>query len=119
VSLRSLLDRALVSRSELEAHEEHREVLASGCTPVGRLRPRQRVRVTGVLRSVTVRPRQGVRAFVAELYDGTGAVRLVFLGRRSVPGLVAGRHVLAEGLVAQVDGENVLFNPRYELKVVR
>ena len=118
MSLRSVLDRALASRAELDDAVEREEVVEAGCTPIASLAPRSRVRVTGVLRSVTVRPRAGVHAFEAELYDGSGALRLLFLGRREVPGVEAGRHMVAEGLVVEVDGDRVIFNPRYELRAL-
>jgi len=117
VSLRAVLERAFASRSELDDAAERSEAVEAGCTPISGLEPRTRVRVTGVLRSVTVRPREGVQAFEAELYDGSGAITLVFLGRRDVPGVEAGRHLVVEGLVADLDGGRVIFNPRYELRV--
>jgi len=116
VSLRAVLDRAFASRTELDDAEERSEVVEAGCTPLAEAETRSRVRVTGVLRSVTVRPRAGVQAFEAELYDGSDAIRLLFLGRRQIPGIEAGRHVVAEGLVAELDGSRVIFNPRYELR---
>lgn len=117
MSLRAVLERAFASRAELDDAVEREEVVETGCTPIASITPRSRVRITGVLRSVTVRPRAGVQAFEAELYDGSSTVRLIFLGRREVPGVEAGRHLVAEGLVAQVDGDLVIFNPRYELRV--
>ncbi|MDQ2625349.1 MAG: OB-fold nucleic acid binding domain-containing protein [Actinomycetota bacterium] len=119
MSLRSVLDRAFASRAELDDAEERSEVLDAGCTPVAAVEPRSLARVTGVVRSVTVRPRAGVQAFEAELYDGSGSLRLLFLGRRQIPGLDVGRHLVAEGRVAELDGGRVIFNPRYELRAHR
>jgi|SRR5690554_5538776 len=116
MSLRSVIDRALASRSELDDAAERSEAIEAGCTPIAAVEPRTRSRVTGVLRSVTWRPRDGVQALEAELYDGSGALTLVFLGRRLIPGIEAGRHLRAEGLVVELDGERVVFNPRYELR---
>lgn len=119
MSLRAALDRALASRVELDAAEERLVAAETGCTAIADVPLRRRVRVSGVLRSVTVRPREGVRALAAELYDGSGSLTLVFLGRRDVPGIEAGRHLIAEGLVADLDGTRTLFNPRYELRAAR
>lgn len=116
MSLRSVIDRAFASRSELDDAAERSEAVESGCMPIAALEPRSRSRVTGVLRSVTVRPRDGVQALEAELYDGSGALSLVFLGRRLIHGIEAGRHLVAEGLVVELDGERVIFNPSYELR---
>ncbi len=116
MSLRAVLERALASRSELDDAEERSESAGAGCTPISTLEARSRVRVAGVLRSITVRPRAGVQALEGELYDGSGAITLVFLGRREIPGIEAGRHLVAEGLVADLDGGRVIFNPHYELR---
>jgi RecG-like helicase len=85
-------------------------VLAMGAAP-----DRRRVTVHGAIRSVTIRPRTGTSALEAELYDGTGAVTLVFLGRRQVSGVECGRTLTATGLVTRHQDHRVMFNPRYEL----
>ena len=117
MSVRAVLDRVLASRGEVDAAEERSVAVEQGCTPIADVMPRRRVRVGGVLRSVTVRPREGVRALAAELYDGSGALTLVFVGRREVRGIEAGRHLVAEGLVVEQAAGPVIFNPRYELRV--
>lgn len=119
MSVRSVLDRALASRAELDDAEERSGAIESGCTPIASVEPRARVRVTGVLRSVTVRPSVGVQAFEAELYDGSGSIDLLFLGRHQIPGIEVGRHLVAEGLVAELDAGRVIFNPSYELTARR
>ncbi|HEX2858024.1 MAG TPA: OB-fold nucleic acid binding domain-containing protein [Propionibacteriaceae bacterium] len=55
------------------------------------------------------------RGLEAELDDGTGTVRLVWLGRPSVPGIVAGRRLRVTGRLTQSDGRRTIFNPRYQL----
>lgn len=72
--------------------------------------------MAGTLRTVTLRPRGGNPALEAELYDGTGVVNLVWLGRRRIAGIEPGRKLRAEGLVSVQDGRKVIFNPRYELR---
>ena len=51
----------------------------------------------------------------AELYDGSGAITLVWLGRRRISGISPGRDVQVHGRVGMQDGTPVLYNPRYEL----
>ena len=110
------LHQALASRAEIEAGEEREQAARSaGCTPVSDLRDRAQATVSGVLRSVTLRPREGVPALEAELYDGSGSLDLVWLGRRQIHGVEPGRRLRAEGLVCTVDGRRTVFNPRYEL----
>lgn len=114
--LREALRSALASRDEVAADEERRvAALQVGATPVARLRSRRRATVTGVLRSVVLRPADRVQAVEAELFDGSGSVDLVWLGRRRIAGIEPGRRARAEGLVTDVKGRRVMFNPRYEL----
>jgi hypothetical protein len=80
------------------------------------VRARDRVAVTGTLRTVTLRPRAGVPALVAELYDGSGSISLVWLGRRQIAGIEPGRRVTCFGRVAHDHDQPVIFNPRYELR---
>lgn len=116
MSLRETLRSALASRDEVAADEERRvAALQTGTTPVSRLRSRRRATVTGVLRSVVLRPADRVQAVEAELFDGSGSVDLVWLGRRRIAGIEPGRRARAEGLVSDVKGRHVMFNPRYEL----
>ncbi len=105
------------SQAEIEADEERRDAHRSvGCTPVDQLSNRSRASVSGVIRSVTLRPREGVPALEAELYDGSGSIDLVWLGRREIGGIAPGRRLKIEGLVCLVDGRRTVFNPRYELR---
>ncbi|MFC6341957.1 OB-fold nucleic acid binding domain-containing protein, partial [Nocardioides hankookensis] len=57
----------------------------------------------------------GVPALEAELSDGTGAITVVWLGRRRITGIAPGRSMSVVGRIGQQDGERILYNPRYEL----
>jgi hypothetical protein len=117
MSLKERLKMAVASQAEIEADEERQDAHRSvGCTPVDQLSNRSRASVSGVIRSVTLRPREGVPALEAELYDGSGALDLVWLGRREIAGISPGRRLKIEGLVCLVDGRKTVFNPRYELR---
>jgi hypothetical protein len=115
LDVKGALQRAFASQDEIEADEERTEAIRYGCTPVSDLPERRRATVHGVIRSVTLRPRQGVPALEAEVYDGTGSLDVVWLGRREISGIEPGRRGSFEGLVCGVDGRRTLFNPRYEL----
>lgn len=114
-SFRKLLHRMTSSRGELEAEELQEETEEAGGTPIRSCAERQRVSVCGTLRTVTLQPRGGVPAVEAELYDGSGIIELVWLGRRRIGGIEPGRMLRAHGLVTAQDGRKVMFNPRYEL----
>jgi hypothetical protein len=102
--------------SEIEAEELREDVEEEGATPVVDCSDRQRVRIVGTLRSVTLRPRAGIPALEAELWDGSAPVELIWLGRRQIPGIEPGRRLSAEGLVQVMGDARVIFNPRYTLK---
>ncbi|MFF9869117.1 OB-fold nucleic acid binding domain-containing protein [Streptomyces sp. NPDC013953] len=113
---RRMLDRLSSSQGDLESEELQEDAHASGCTPISACGDRQVVTVTGTLRTVTLRPRAGVPALEAELFDGTDPLDVVWLGRRSIVGIEPGRRLIASGRISMSHGRRVLFNPKYELR---
>ncbi|MET7616761.1 OB-fold nucleic acid binding domain-containing protein [Streptomyces sp. NPDC005408] len=113
---RRMLDRLSTSQQDLESEELQEDAQASGCTRIAECHDRQIVRVTGTLRTVTLRPRAGVPALEAELFDGTAPLDVVWLGRRSIVGIEPGRRLIASGRISMSHGRRVLFNPKYELR---
>ena len=113
--LRTALSRWTVDREQLQAEDVQERAAAMGGTPCAQLSGRRRASVSGVLRTVTLRPRAGVPALEAELFDGTGTLTLIWLGRRHIPGIAPGTAVRVEGLVGCDDGSKTLYNPRYEI----
>ncbi|CAG6397504.1 ATP-dependent DNA helicase RecG [Actinacidiphila cocklensis] len=113
-----MLDRLSSSQEELHSEELQEETRAVGCTRIKDCSDRQIVSVTGTLRTVTLRPRAGVPALEAELFDGSAALDVVWLGRRSITGIEPGRRIIASGRISMNRGRPVLFNPKYELRPV-
>jgi len=114
--LRRAVTRLASSAKEHEAQELQKGCVELGAVAVSDLPDRELVRVAGTLRTVTLRPRAGVPALVAELYDGSGSISLVWLGRRQIPGIEPGRSLVASGRVTRDHEQPVIFNPRYELR---
>ncbi|MDN5894701.1 MAG: OB-fold nucleic acid binding domain-containing protein [Nocardioides sp.] len=77
---------------------------------------RERVRISGRLRTVTLRPRGGVPALEAELDDGTGVITVIWLGRRRITGISPGRSLTVEGRINVQNQIRVIYNPKYELE---
>jgi hypothetical protein len=75
--------------------------------------PRGRVTLSGRLLGVECHHRPGP-CVEAILDDGTGRLGLRWMGRRAVPGIVAGALVSVEGTVVEERGRPVLLNPIYE-----
>ncbi|MFI7589238.1 OB-fold nucleic acid binding domain-containing protein [Spongisporangium articulatum] len=113
--LRKRFARLVAPQHQVHAEQEREESARLGGTPIDQLTMRQPAMVCGTLRSVTLRPRGGVPALVAELYDGTGSVSVVWLGRRQISGIECGRRLRVKGLVTEVNDQRVIYNPRYEL----
>jgi hypothetical protein len=104
--------------STMEADHLRQEYARSGGSdhmPIADAPDRERVKLRGVLRTVTLRPRAGVPALEAELDDGSGVITLVWLGRRRIAGIEPGRSIGVEGRIGAHDGVRVVYNPRYEL----
>jgi hypothetical protein len=105
------------STDDQHARDMRREFATeeAGLDRIGDAEDRERVRLHGTLRSVTLRPRGGVPALEAELYDGTGSITVIWLGRRQIAGVVPGRSVQVSGRIGLHDGHRIMYNPRYEL----
>jgi amino acid transporter len=82
---------------------------------VRQVRWRNRATLEGRIRSVYVGPVSGSPALEAELYDETGGITLVFLGRRSIPGIEPGAKIRVEGMVGETEGYLAMTNPSYRL----
>lgn len=112
--------RASISRWANQDHDEARElrkdIRKAGLVPIRDAPDREPVTVQGTLRTVTLRPRGGVPALEAELYDGSGSLSLVWLGRRRIGGVSPGRGVRVHGRIGVQDGVRVMYNPRYFLR---
>jgi hypothetical protein len=95
------------------------ETAAVGASPVSTCQVGEPVVVAGTLRQVVLRPLAGVPTLEAELYDGTGTVTLVWLGRRRIRGIDPGRSLVARGRLTMKDGPKTVYNPAYELRAAR
>jgi len=115
-ALRRALHRLTSPEHVLEAEQRQEDAVEHGGTPVERCADRQQVCVVGMLRTVTIQPRGHSPSLQAELWDGSGTVEVVWIGRRRIPGIEPGRVIRAEGRITQRDGQRVMFNPRYELR---
>ncbi len=112
---RSALTRMVAPQQQVHAEQEQERSVQLGGSPISELMPRRPATVCGTLSSVTLRPRAGVPALEAALYDGTGTLKVIWLGRRQIAGVEPGRRIRVHGLVTLCEGETAVFNPRYEL----
>jgi hypothetical protein len=101
---------------ELQAEELQNGISAENATPIAQCRDRDTVDVVGTLRTVTLRPRGTSLTMEADLWDGTGNVTLIWLGRRDIAGIRPGRRMIVHGRITSVRGDRAIYNPRYELR---
>ena len=113
--LQRALRRMTSSNAELESEELQRNVREEGSVPIQSCQDRQRVQLTGTVSTVTITPRAGHPALEVELRDGSGAVTLVWLGRRQIPGIDCGQTLKVWGRISCHEGKRLVYNPRYEL----
>src|SRR3954463_7902502 len=98
------LHRLTCDESVLEAEELQDQVEEVGATPVSACSSRGNVCVTGTIRSVTLKSLAGAPSLEAEVYDGTGSVTAIFLGRPRIPGIEAGPANPLRGSITQTLG---------------
>ncbi len=87
----------------------------AGTTPIAEVKWRDRVRVAGRVRSIRVPTGAATANLECTLIDSTGAILLVFQGRRRIPGVQQGVKLVAQGTVGAWQGSLAILNPEYEL----
>jgi amino acid transporter len=87
----------------------------AGTTAITDIEWRQRVKVAGRIRSVRVETAKGTANLECEVTDGTGNLLLVFMGRRTIPGIEPGTRLVVEGTVGSWKRRLAILNPDYEL----
>ncbi len=103
---------ALVARTDCADLPTH----ADGTTPIGAVAWRQKVTVEGRVKAVQLGAAAG-RSLEVQLFDETGGLRLLFMGRTQIPGIECGAVVRATGRVGRYRDHLAIANPTYELLV--
>jgi RecG-like helicase len=110
--LRRRLTETDEERLAQEIHEWASRV--PGAVRIAECPTRRPVKVAGVVKRITVTPIQGAESLEAVITDGTGEITVMWMGRRSIPGLTLGTHVIVEGVVAQDRAGRRMVNPKFE-----
>ncbi len=107
-----------MAESDEQRYAEEIEAWAAKIPETVRIRDaptRSKVRLAGVVRRITVRPLEGEESLEAVLYDGTGEVTVVWMGRRSIHGLNLGTRLVVEGFLAEkLHAGRRVVNPSFE-----
>ncbi len=96
------------------ARQGQAETSEDRVVPIGSVSCKQRVTVAGRVEVVQVGSMAG-RSLEVELFDDTGGIRLLFLGRTAIPGLSPGATLRATGRVGEFKGHLAVANPRWEM----
>jgi len=108
--------RLISSDDELESQRKLEAALEAGATPVSEVVDRAEVTVFGELTSITLSPSHDAHWLRGDLSDGSGTLGLMWMGRRTVPGIRAGVKLAVTGRVTKdSEGKPVMYNPAYEL----
>ena len=103
------------TRAELEAQELLDELSSAEISRIADCRAGDKPQVSGTVRSLTIRPRTALPALEIDLYDGSGSLRVLWLGRRRIQGISPGRKMIIHGRIATSEQQLTVFNPRYLL----
>lgn len=109
------LRRLGASNAELDSRARQRVVEETGANLISEVKDRQFAKMRGSIAILSMKPRGGIPWLEAEFTDGSATVTLIWMGRRSIPGITAGRELIVSGRVSFVDGERRVYNPLYEL----
>jgi RecG-like helicase len=115
--LRRLTRRLTDDPEQLDAEELTEEANNTGAQKAVDCQRGQEVTMVGTLRSVEANGKGCAGGIKAELFDGTEAVILVWLGQRRIPGIESGRTLRVHGRMGKLEnGTKAIYNPHYEIQ---
>jgi hypothetical protein len=115
MGIRDAFKRLGSSVEQLDAQRLQTRFEALPCEQISCCEARQQLRVGGEVKRIRTVPRSGAPSFEVVISDGTADLVAVFSGRREIPGITHGRHVMFEGVAHDERGRLVLLNPAYTL----
>lgn len=109
------LRRLLAPSDEIDAMRDRLDAERAGYDSVRDITERRKVSLTGFISSMVVHPRSAAATVEADLFDGTGTITLIWLGRESITGIDPGTRLAVTGFAARRGNHRVMYNPRYEI----
>ncbi len=115
--VRRLTRRLTENPEQRDAEELTGEAASTGAQRAIDCQRGQEVTMVGTLRSVEMNAKGCAGGVRAELFDGTDAVMLVWLGQRRIPGIESGRTLRVHGRLGTLEnGAKAVYNPHYEIQ---
>lgn len=92
-----------------------------GVTSICALEPRSHVKTAGVVQSIRLTPGATAPTLEVTIFDGTGEVMGVWLGRKRIPGIDLGSQIVFTGTTCECRGVTgrqrlQIVNPSYDLQ---
>ena len=119
MTLKSLLKKVITSQDDVDREKLQKFCARSGVTTtIGEMQPREEATVAGQIASLRIVPSShGSPWLEATVQDGTGALVVLWTGRRRIAGIRPGARLLVTGrpTPAGLTGRPTLYNPAYEL----
>jgi hypothetical protein len=114
----SWLNRIAVSNEDLDAEVLREALEEKGADAIGEVKLGNVTTHTGKIRSLVFRPEIKVPALEAEIFDGTGYIVVVWLGRRKIAGIKPGISISVTGRLVVVEQKLTMYNPKYSIIAV-
>ncbi len=109
------LHNLLRTEHDVDAQSMQADAARRGAVPISMVTYGTQVTIAGTIASLVLRPSDTVQALEAEIFDGTGRLTIVWVGRHRIVGIDPGRGITVHGRVV-LDGDiRRMYNPRYEL----
>jgi RecG-like helicase len=103
------------SDEELAAYELSLDSEIRGSTLIEEVERGETIQVTGVVKSITVKPLSQNPSYEVEIFDGSGSLIVIWQGRKHVAGVEPGARIEVEGRITYLSGKPCLHNPVYKL----
>lgn len=113
--VRRLVERLLTNDDALLADPDA-DVVAVPAQPISSIQARELAHVRGEIVSIYPSPPGQPLDCQVDVFDGTGHVRLIWMGRQRIPGVDVGTTVRVSGRVAALNQRLVIYNPAYTIE---
>ena len=98
-SIKEYLKNFYASNEELVAEELSEQAENRGSTLIDEIERGKLIQVTGVIKSVIVKPNTQNPSYEVEVFDGSGNLTVIWQGRRKVVGVEPGTQIEVEGRI--------------------
>lgn len=103
------------SNEDLAAEELAEQSETRGSTLIEEIERGKHIQVTGVVKSLIVKPNSQNPSFEIEVFDGSGILIVIWQGRRKISGIEPGTQIEVEGRITHMGAKPCLHNPIYKI----